>query len=224
MNAQDTPSDPTADGVSITVYNQGTALVRDRRTFTLTQGESVLNFTDVAATIDATSVNIKSLTDPDGTRVLEQNYVFDLVDTSALLKRYIDQQIQVTMSDGTMYSGVLLSGAYGDIILREDGGQVVVLHSAEARDVRFPALPDGLITRPTLRWFLESAQGGEQQMELTYLAGGMTWTADYNLVVARDNSSLDATGWVTVTNTSGAAIPTRSSSWSPAMSTGSSNR
>ncbi|MBC6957267.1 MAG: hypothetical protein IT298_07715 [Chloroflexi bacterium] len=207
VNAQDTPSDPTADGVSITVYNQGTALVRDRRTFTLTQGESVLNFTDVAATIDATSVNIKSLTDPDGTRVLEQNYVFDLVDTSALLKRYIDQQIQVTMSDGTMYSGVLLSGAYGDIILREDGGQVVVLHSAEARDVRFPALPDGLITRPTLRWFLESAQGGEQQMELTYLAGGMTWTADYNLVVARDNSSLDATGWVTVTNTSGAAYP-----------------
>ncbi len=38
VQAQDAPPDPTADGVSITVYNQGTALVRDRRTFTLTQG------------------------------------------------------------------------------------------------------------------------------------------------------------------------------------------
>lgn len=205
-SAQDAPTPGTVvpDGVSLTVYNRGTALVQDRRTFTIEAGESILNFTDVAATIDATSVNIKSLTDPDGTTVLEQNYVFDLVDTSALLKRYIDEVISVTMSDGTVYTGVLLSGAYGDIILREESGQVVVLHSGEARDVRFPALPDGLITRPTLRWFLASAAGGEQQMELTYFANGMTWSADYNFVLAEDNTNLDVTGWVTVTNTSGA--------------------
>lgn len=205
VSAQDVPDTAPAqpDGVSITVYNQGTALVQDRRTFTLEEGDSVVNFTDVASTIDATSVNIKSLTDPEGTVVLEQNYVYDLVDTSALLKRYIDEQISVTMSDGTVYTGVLLSGAYGDIILREENGQVVVLHSGEARDVRFPALPEGLITRPTLRWFLNSVAGGDQQMELTYLAGGMQWTADYNFLLQPDNTALDVTGWVTVTNTSG---------------------
>jgi hypothetical protein len=201
---EDAPPDPAQpDGVSLTVYNRGTALVQDRRTFNLEQGDSVVDFTDVASTINATSVIIKSITDPDGTVVLEQNYVFDLVDTSALLMRYIDEVISVTMSDGTVYTGILLSGAYGDIILREENGQVVVLHAGEARDIRFPALPDGLITRPTLRWFLRSEQGGSQQMELTYLAGGMTWAADYNFVLATDNTSLDVNGWVTVTNTSG---------------------
>lgn len=199
--AQDAP-ETQPDGVSITVYNQGTALVQDRRTFALDEGSSFLNFTDVASTIDATSVTIKSITDPSGTTVLEQSYVYDLVDTSALLKRYIDQTIEVTMSDGTIYTGILLSGAYNDIILREESGQVVVLHSAEARDVRFPALPDGLITRPTLRWLLNST-GGDQQMELTYLAGGMSWTADYNFLLSTDNKNLDVSGWVTVTNTSG---------------------
>lgn len=194
---------PVADGVSITMYNQGTALVQDRRTFTLTQGEGTLDFTDVAATIDGTSVTIKSLTDPTGTTVLEQNYVYDLVDTAALLTRYIDQAIQVTMEDGTVYNGILLSGRYGDIILRDDAGQVVVLSAARARDIRFGALPEGLITRPTLRWLIDSEQGGDQQMELRYLAGGMGWTADYNLVLAPDNTSLDVNGWVTVTNTSG---------------------
>lgn len=192
-----------ADGVSITIYNQGSALIQDRRTFPLTAGESTVDFTDVASTIDGTSVSIKSLTDPTGTAVLEQNYVYDLVDTSALLMRYIDQMISVTMGDGTTYSGILLSGAYGDIILRQDDGQVVVLHSAEARDIRFPSLPSGLITRPTLRWLLNSTAGGDQQMELRYLANGMTWTADYNVTLAGDNKSLDVNGWVTVTNTSG---------------------
>ncbi|MCU0496041.1 MAG: DUF4139 domain-containing protein [Anaerolineae bacterium] len=195
----------TRNGVSVTIYNQGSALIQDRRTFTFAAGENVINFTDVAATIDATSVNFKSLTDPIGTMVMEQNYVFDLVDTSALLARYIDQVIVVTMMDGTVYTGTLLSGRNGSIILQQDNGEVVVLSAAQARDVRFPQLPSGLITRPTLRWQVFAGQAGEQQVELTYLASGMGWTADYNVLLAQGNQSLDLNGWVTLTNTSGAA-------------------
>jgi hypothetical protein len=191
--------------VSVTVYNQGTALIQDRRTFDLPSGLSLLNFTDVAATIDATSVSFKSLTRPESTYVLEQNYVYDLVDSGALLARYLDETIQVTMLDGTIYEGQLLSGRNREVILRQSSGEVVVLALAEARDVRFPALPDGLITRPTLRWLIQSADAGEQQVELTYLAGGLNWTADYILLVATDNRALDLNGWVTVTNTSGTA-------------------
>lgn len=63
INAQDGPATPPRDGVSLTVYNSGSALVQDRRTFTFEAGESVINFTDVASGIDATSVSFKSLTD-----------------------------------------------------------------------------------------------------------------------------------------------------------------
>src|SRR5262249_27427723 len=87
--------DSNSDGVSLTIYNQGTALVQDRRTFDLQQGVNTLDFTDVAASIDSTSVSFRSLTDPTGTSVLEQNYVYDLVGSSALLERYLDQRIEV---------------------------------------------------------------------------------------------------------------------------------
>jgi hypothetical protein len=193
-----------ADGVSVTVYNEGTALIRDRRTFTFEEGSNVIDFTDVASTIDSTSVNFKSITDPN-TYVLEQNYIYDLVDTSALLERYLDEVITVTMMDGTVYTGVLLSGRNGDIILRQESGEVIVVSILEARDVRFPNLPDGLITRPTLRWLVEASETGEQQVELTYLAGGMSWTADYNVLVNTENSALDLNGWVTLNNSSGTA-------------------
>ncbi|MDZ4766054.1 MAG: DUF4139 domain-containing protein [Chloroflexota bacterium] len=202
--AQD--SQPASDGVALAIYNQGTALVVDRRTFALDAGVNTLDFTDVAAYIDATSVTFVSLTDPTGTFVLEQNYVFDLVNSGALLQRYLDQRIELVADDGTIFAGQLLSGRNGEVILRDDNGQIIVISLAQVRDIRFPALSDGLITRPTLRWLIESAAAGEQQVQLTYLTGGMNWSADYNVLLARDNTSLDLNGWITLTNTSGATF------------------
>lgn len=202
LYAQETP---TSDGVSVTIYNQGTALVRDRRTFELTQGGNIVNFTDVAAAIDPTSVTFKSLTDPEGTVVIEQNYVYDLVNSAALLARYLDETIQITADDGTVFTGQLLSGRNGEAILRTDNGEILVISLAQVRDIRFPDLPEGLITRPTLRWLINSAQSGAQQVELTYLTGGMNWTADYNVLLASDKTSLDLNGWVTLNNNSGTA-------------------
>ncbi len=201
-----TPDVPGRDSVNLTVYNTGSALIQDRRTFTLTVGENIINFTDVAATIDATSVSFNSLTDPEGTFVVEQNYVYDLVDTYALLERYLDQVIQVTTQDGTVYIGQLLSGRNGDIILRQENGEVIVINVSQARDIKFPQLPEGLITRPTLRWELFSQSGGEQQVELTYLATGLSWTSDYTVLLANDKATLDLNGWITLSNTSGTAF------------------
>ncbi len=192
-----------SESIAVTVYNEGTALIRDQRTLTLEQGINVVNFRDVAATIDATSVSFQSLSDPAGTVVLEQNYIYDLVNSDALLTRYLDETINITAADGTVYSGELLSGRHGEAILRSPDGEIVVVRLHNVRDIRFPALPAGLITRPTLQWLLRSANAGEQKVELTYLAGGMNWTADYNLLLNRDETALDLKGWVTLNNHSG---------------------
>ena len=200
LSAQD------SEGIALTVYNEGTALIRDQRTLALEAGANTVDFQDVAATIDPTSVTFRSLSDPAGTVVLEQNYIYDLVDAEALLSRYLDETINVTTADGTIYSGELLSGRRGDAILRTAEGAIVVLRLYDARDIRFPALPEGLITRPTLQWLLQSAATGEQQVEITYLAGGMNWTADYNLLLNDAETALDLRGWVTLNNHSGRAF------------------
>lgn len=190
-------------GVALTVYNEGTALVNDLRRFEFGQGLNTISFVDVAASIDPTSVHFNSLTDPTGTVVLEQNYVFDLVGTSALLEKYLDETIQIVTDDGTAYRGRLLSGA-GDIILEANNGEVQVVRADNIRDYSFPELPEGLIARPTLVWQVRAAQSGEQDVEVTYLTGGLAWQADYTILLAQDDSSIDLDGWVTLNNTSGA--------------------
>ncbi|NIS80569.1 MAG: DUF4139 domain-containing protein [Anaerolineales bacterium] len=202
-----TPQSPIVEAsdsnLSLTVYNEGTALVRDRRQFSFEDGFNQIAFRDVAASIDPTSVLFKSLTDPEGTVVLEQNYEFDLVGATALLEKYLDEQILVVTKDGTKYRGNLLSGR-GDIILQDSDGQVTVIKLDNVQEFSFPKLPEGLITKPTLVWHLLAEQSGKQDVEVTYLTGGITWQADYVLLLSSDERAIDLDGWVTLRNTSGA--------------------
>ena len=88
---------PGADAktVELTVYNQDLALVKETRPLTLTLGLNNIRYTDVSALIDPTSVRFSSRTSPAGTRVLEQNYEYDLVGADKLLEKYIDQPIEI---------------------------------------------------------------------------------------------------------------------------------
>ena len=59
------------EGLELAVYNQNLALVKDIRGLDLSEGLNEVRFADVAALIDPTSVSFRSLTDPEGTSVLE---------------------------------------------------------------------------------------------------------------------------------------------------------
>ena len=187
--------------LALTVYNEGTALVRDHREFDFARGFNEIAFTDVSGSIDPTSVLFKSLTNPDGISVLEQNFQYDLVDSNALFRKYLDQVVQVVTEDGTLYEGKLLS-TQGGIILQDDNGEVTVV-SGNVQEVSFPDLPDGLITKPTLVWQLLADEAGSQQVEITYLTGGISWQSDYVVLLDSDETSIDLDGWVTMRNTSG---------------------
>ncbi len=190
-------------GVDLTVYNQNLALVRDRRTLELASGVNEIAFTDVAALIDPTSVLFRSLTDPDGTTVLEQNYEYDIVGSEKLLQKYVDQDIALVTEDGSEYRGTLLSGAH-DIILQAADGQVTVVKLDQVREFSFPKLPEGLITRPTLLWQLDADEAGAHNVEVTYLTEGLNWSADYVVLLDKDDAEIDLDGWISLNNNSGA--------------------
>src|SRR5258707_3052978 len=69
------------------------------------------------------------------------------------------------------------------------------------------AVPANLRDRPTLVTELNSARGGEQTVELSYLSGGLSWKADYVAELNAADNALDLNGWVTLTNQSGTAYP-----------------
>jgi len=67
--------------------------------------------------------------------------------------------------------------------------------------------PLPLRDRPTLTMQVESRKEGVRDVELSYLTGGLSWQADYVAELNAADDRLNLSGWVTLTNESGARYP-----------------
>ena len=184
--------------VMVTIYNGNLGLVKDVREVRLPVGLNEAQFTDVAAQIDPTTVHLRSLSDPTGLRILEQNYEYDLLSSDKLLEKYFGKTVRLYQSDGTFHEAKLLSTA-GPVF--EINGQI---HLGYSGRMVLPSLPENLVAKPTLVWLLRNQTAAAQRVEASYLTGGITWKADYVLVVNDTDTRSDLTGWVTIDNKSGA--------------------
>jgi hypothetical protein len=178
-------------GLAITV-SQGFGMIRDTRRVGGGTGELV--WTDVARSIDPGTVlllsgerpvDVAGLTyesDPGPYGLLGEGDRVTLVSPTG-------ERIEATVASpmGLIYRA-------GDRLILEWKGHVEV---PDPQGIRDPA--------PTIRWELaEPFAGGA--LTAAYLAGGLTWSADYVAIVGEDESmTLD--GNVTIHNSTGTALP-----------------
>ncbi len=201
---------PAYAQVSVTIYNQDLGLIKDVRELEFQKGKSIIKFADVAAQIDPTSVHFKPVDPSDRVSILEQNYQYDLVSSTKILQKYVDREIELftksaePRGEGKSYKGQLLAYSNENVTLREPDGAIRIVRLDEVRDLYFPTLPEGLITKPTLVWLLDSQVSGKRKAEVSYLTGGINWHAEYVAVVDQRDENLELAGWVSIDNRSGA--------------------
>ncbi len=209
--------------LDLTVYNQDLCLVREERVLSLPSGFSRVILPEIPATIDGTSLHFRAMHDPAGVRILEQNYQYDLVNQGKLLEKYLGWEVQfvridpATQKEYSVTGRLLATGYvpryasigsapvydYAGGMVAEIGGKIEL---NPAGRLILPRLPEGLILRPQLEWLLNSSEAGEHRVELSYLAGGLSWECDYVALLNAKDTRLDLTGWVTLTNGSGTSF------------------
>jgi hypothetical protein len=203
----------------LTVYNQGFALVKEERELNLRTGDQEVAVEDVAAMIESNSVGILSLSKPGSFSVLEQNYKYDLISPIAILNKVVGKKITFRriLPNGVKetVTGTLLSSptaivsqgggessyTYNGLVFKADDGRIILNPTGE---IEVDSIPEGLISKPTLMWQLNSREAGTNKIQLSYLTQGMSWTADYVLNLSRDGKLGALKGWVTLNNVSGA--------------------
>ncbi len=207
--------------VELTIYNQGFALVKQQRALELRTGMQEVRIEDVAQLIEVNSVGIRSLTQAGSFSVLEQNYQYDLISPAAILNKVVGKQVVFNrvlpngskerivgtlLSAPTAVVGNANGGAsatWNGMVIRTDDGRILLNPTGE---IEVSSIPDGLISRPSLLWLLDSRRAGTNNIELSYLTQGISWKSDYVINLDKEGKIADFKGWVTLTNNAGATF------------------
>jgi len=189
--------------VAVTIYNEDLALVRDQRQVMLPEGVFDLALREVSARIRPETALLRSLGNPGGLTILEQNFDFDLLTPHKLLEKYVGKEVQIVRthpeSGEDRFETARVLAANEGVVLKV--GERI--ESGVPGRLVFPDVPANLRDRPTLVVSIENAKGGQQTTELSYLTSGLGWKADYVAELNQNDTALDLSGWVTLTNRSG---------------------
>jgi hypothetical protein len=214
------PQQSTQDRQADPAYRiPGYGVVRETRKITLVAGDNQIKFTNVAAGIDPTTVSFKSLTAPDSTAILEQNFEYDIVSPDKLLEKYLGKSVIINRKqesrpgERTLPETIearLLSFTPDQLVLETNNRQLpvqMIPRNHDITEIKLFELKTGLITKPTLVWKLNTDRPGDHDVLVSYQTDNITWRADYMLVVNKDDAAADLSSWVTLVNESGAAYP-----------------
>lgn len=190
-------------GLSLTIYNENLALIRDRRRVDLAAGVQDLAIRGVSGRMQAETALLERRKGKAGLKVLEQNFNYDLLTPDKLLEKYLGRTIGIIRTNPatgreTRETATVLSVQdglvvrIGDRIETNPGGRYI-----------FRDIPENLRDRPTLVTRLKVEEAGTRELELSYLSGGLGWRADYVARLSDDERLMGLAGWVTLTNNSG---------------------
>jgi hypothetical protein len=191
--------------VAVTIYNENLALIKDQRKIQLGSGQSSLAFRDVSAQMRSETALLRSLSNPGKLSVIEQNFDFDLLTPQKLLEKFVGKSVGVIKTNPATGAETTEQAQ----VLAANNG--VVLKMGDRIETGIPGrivygdVPANLRDRPTLVMSLNNSGAAQQDVELSYLSGGLGWKADYVAELNAADDRMDLSGWVTLTNTSGAS-------------------
>jgi hypothetical protein len=211
---------------SLTIYNQNFAVVRQQLPLDLKSGENLVNVSDITMHLEPDSVILRDPAGKHTLQVLEQNYRADPVSQSLLLSLYegktIDFEVGRAQGFDVVKGKVIRSGyvPHNETAMNLYGQQYYQSQMAAGSEQPiievngqlrfslpgtpiFPALTDDSILKPRLEWLLATDKPGKFPAEFSYVTGGMTWQADYNIVAPEKGDLVDIVGWVTMDNQTG---------------------
>jgi hypothetical protein len=189
--------------VAVTIYNNNLALVKDQRKVNLNSGLNNLALRDVSAQIRPETALLRSLSNAGSFTTLEQNFDFDLLTPQKLLEKYVGKNVTIARINPatgveTTEQATVLSANNG--VVMRIGNRI---ETGIPGRIIYDDVPSNLRDRPTLVTKLNNKTASTQTVELSYLTSGLGWKADYVAELSPKEDSIDLSGWVTLSNTSG---------------------
>jgi len=213
--AQTMVSSDRADSISVTLYRDpargqgaiqpnwpgGYALITETRTISVPAGRAVIRFVGVSQGMLPESAIVTGL--PRG--VAEKNRDARLLSPAALVDAYLKRSVTLRRTNRktgkvTTQDAIIESGPGGGVLLTTRDGVEALGCSGLPERLTYAAVPGDLSARPTLSVVTDSPAAARVTVQLSYLAQGFDWSANYVARVAEDGRTLDLFAWLTIAN------------------------
>ena len=202
---------------ALTIYNKDFGVVRDTVSLQLEPGINAISYSGVTTQLEPESVILSDPSRQVDLRVLEQSYRGHPIDQPRLLQMFEGQTInflcqlagqEVVVAGQIIRAPSLMKvkDRFGrekiksiEPIIKVGGHLQLQLPGLP----QFPELADDSVLQPTLNWKLYADQQVTFEAQLSYLTGGLSWRADYNLLLDERGDTLNLRGWVSIENNTG---------------------
>jgi hypothetical protein len=135
-------------------------------------------------------------------RVARLAWRYDVASGDALIERALGRRVRVTSRGERVTEGALISADGSWLVVRAEDGAISTVARSALETVQLVNPPRGMALRPALEAVLEGGKRGRIQAELSYLTGGLSWSAEHVLVRRGETAGTWSAG-VTVQNETG---------------------
>lgn len=172
-------------GPAVTLYSHDLGFVRETRDLTLRAARDTVRIEGVSTALDFTSVRLA----PANGRVLRLSYRWDTATGDGLLEHSVGERVRVNSRGDRVDEGVLLAADGAWLVLRGDDGALTNVSRATVEQVRLAKPSGALSMRPAIEAVIDGARGNTKA-ELSYLTGGLSWSAEHTLVRTGETSAI----------------------------------
>jgi len=190
--------------IEVTIYNQNLGLIKDQREVKLPEGLVEFDLIDIAKNIEVPTAFCHSITAPDKLSILEQKCGFEWIEPERLLNQYTGKEVRIYRKNllkdkiEPVTVTLLYNGKEG--ILYQDGDEIIL---SAPTQIIFPNISQNIVAKPAITWLFQNDHSSPQTIETIYLARGISWNADYHMILNPEESEAEIYAWATINNDSG---------------------
>lgn len=194
-----------ADSLSLTLYQNGTALVRDVRSLNVPGPSGELTVKDFPRTMQPGSFMADSVSEPGMFRIAASEFRPGGISSSDVLNRYMGKELAFVLPDTRDVDSrrvvkARLLGLEGKTALlsMDDGSMWIGPYEA----VMLESTPEDAVLAPVMNWQYVNRGSEQQDVALSYLTSGLDWDAEM-VLREEQNGTYSMQAWAALTNNSG---------------------
>lgn len=211
---------PAADKVDVTIYrddeansssdliplsdpeaaDRGLLMVNEIRTLDLPQGDSRILFHGVADAIIPQTAKLQNV----GADILESNFDYNLISPYELFNKSVGESVTLVRRDAITGARIelpaIIRSSAQKILLEVDGTFEEFNCANKTQEILFHKVPEQLTAEPSLSVTVRAPRAGRFKVQLSYLAVGAQWSADYVARINNDGKTADLSAWITLVN------------------------